>query len=404
VVTATRGAGRLGSEQARRNAWLLACAGAVVLRLYVMLETCGTNDIVTWQSFARSIHAGGLLETYRSNPEFNHPPLMGLWALVAGHIGGFDGGSFPFVFKLLPLGGDLLAATLIFLHARRGGDWERALKLACVFLWNPVSVIVTAYHGNTDPLMAALCLWAALLAVRGQPLAAGLALGAAFNVKIVALLLLLPIAAAFGRSVRDSARFAAGFAIMCAPFVPVAFQVPGPLIEHVFKYNSALAMWGFNLAFTDLQEIHYLGPHVADAKVAFLADARYLILAAIAAATLVTVLRRRSNWLELSAFALCLSLVLAPGFGYQYLAWPLPLLFALDWRRAAVTSVVGGVFLVVLYLHFWDGRVPGTSWTGVWPRFGVWWGVITWMQLLGWSWRLGTSLFSTPGAHPRHAL
>src|SRR5260221_6776855 len=160
---------RLRSERASRNVWWAACAAAVLVRLWIMLRTCGTNDIHTWQGFARSIHTTGLFETYRSDPEFNHPPLMGLWTLLARRLGGFDAGSFPFVFKLLPLAGDILAAALLFQHARRPGDVgqppERAIKLACCFLWNPVSVIITAYHGNTDPLMAALCLWAALLAV-----------------------------------------------------------------------------------------------------------------------------------------------------------------------------------------------------------------------------------------------
>jgi hypothetical protein len=212
---------------------------------------------------------------------------------------------------------------------------------------------------------------------------------------VVALLLLVPLAAS-ARSLRDLLRFAAGFAIMCLPFVPAALRVGGPLVEHVFKYNSALAMWGINLLLTDLLEIKHLGPYVAGAKAPFLADARYAILGAIAVATLVVKLRGRRCWVELSALALCLSLVLAPGFGYQYLAWPVPLLFVLDWRRAAITSVIGGVLLGVLYLHFWDGRVPGTSWTGVWPRFGVVWGFVTWLQLVGWTWRLGNDVLAKP--------
>ena len=362
-----------------------------------MLRTCGTNDIHTWQGFARSIHSAGLFATYRSNPEYNHPPLMGLWALVAGRLGEFDGGSFPFVFKLLPLSGDLLAASLLFRHAQRLGTPDRAMQLACWFLWNPVSIIITAYHGNTDPLMAGLCLWAAFLAARDQPLGAGLALGGAFNIKVVALLLLVPLAAS-ARSRRELLRFAAGIAIMGVPFVPAALTVWRPLIEHVFKYNSAPAMWGFNLMFTDLLEIHHIGPLFAGAKIAFLADARYLILGAVAIATLFVKLRGRRCWVELSAFALCLSLVLAPGFGYQYLAWPLPLLFALDCRRAALTSAIGGVLLGVLYIHFWDGRVPGTSWTSTWPRFGVVWGFIAWTQFLGWSWRLGRAMVSAPAS------
>ena len=382
---------------ARRRAWVAACVLAILARLVVMLRFTGTNDVHYWQEYGASIAKVGLFETYRTLTQFNHPPLMGLWVLFAEKLGGSDGRWFSFTFKLLPLAGDLLAAWLLFRHTRPSATRDAGLKLACLFLWNPASFLVTAYHGNTDPMLASLCLCAALLAQAGNPLGAGLALGAAFNVKILALILLVPLAAS-ARSTRELLRFTAAFAITCVPFVPALLAVGRPFVEHVFKYNSVPQPWGLSLFFDDVKAITYLGPYFASANEKFLPNARYLIIGSTALIALAMKVRGGQRWLEVAAFGLCTSLVLAPGFGYQYLAWPMPLFFAIDRGRAAKTSVVCGALLGLLYLDFWDGQYPGMSWMLAWPRIGVVLGAIAWVSLAGWSWRLGRSILTSRGA------
>jgi hypothetical protein len=370
---------------------LSLCVAAVALRLFLMMRSVGTNDVPTWQAFATSIDARGLAETYRTMSDFNHPPLAGLWAMAALRLGQVDGLGFPFTFKLLALSGDLLAAWLLFRHARPASTSGRALGLAALFLWNPVSLLVTAYHGNTDPLLASLFLLAALRAQRGDPLGAGLAWSGAMNVKVISLLLLAPLAFS-SRTKRDAFLFGAGTLAASLPFLLFALTVGRPFLFNVFAYNSAPAMWGINLMLNDIVELRYGGQSWAWLKAAFLVKARHLILAGSLAGAIWRVGSPHRDCLVVCAFALCLSLVLAPGFGYQYLAWPMPLLFAIDARRALLTSLAGGVLIGLLYLHFWDGAIPATSWTSTWPRFGVVWGVIAWLSLVAWSVRLGRSI------------
>lgn len=390
-----------------RALWAAACLAAVLVRLYLMLTTAGTNDIHTWESFARSIHDGGLFALYRSNAEYNHPPLVGLWASAAWALCGQSVRWFPFTFKLLPLAGDGLAAALLYREARRRAgvaspEDAAPLRLAGAFLCNPASILVTGYHGNTDPLLAALCLGGALFAARGKTFGAALLLGAAFNVKVVALLLVIPFACSL-RSRRALLRFGSGFALASAPFLPPLLVAGAPMRQHVFGYNSAPGMWGLNLFLTDLAELRQVAPSVAVARTTFLADARFLILAAgvgVAIAGRARLREAQPKWVELGALVFCLSLVLAPGFGFQYLVWPLPLLFALDARRAGVTSLVSGVFLGGLYLYFWDGKSPATSWCSVWPQFGVVWGVLVWLAFLDWSVRLVRDVAHMNGPFP----
>ncbi|HEY2593487.1 MAG TPA: hypothetical protein VGK33_06280, partial [Chloroflexota bacterium] len=68
---------------------------------------------------------------------------------------------------------------------------------------------------------------------------------------------------------------------------------------------------------------------------------------------------------------------------------------AVDRRRAMTTAVLAGFFIGILYLNFWDGKVPAYSLMLPWPRFGIVLGAITWANLVGWSWWLGKSVLSS---------
>lgn len=363
-----------------------------------MVRVTGTNDVVSWKAYGTSIAHVGLFETYRQIALFNHPPLMGLWALAATDLGGADGRWFPAIFKLVAVCGDLLGAWLLYRHgnSRPGRGPEAGLMLACLFLWNPVSFLVTSYHGNTDPLLASLCLWAALLAQANNPVGAGLALGAAFNVKIVALILLLPLAVSV-RSWRGLLRFGGAFAVTCLPFVPPLVIVGQPFIEHVLKYNSTPGSWGLGLFFRDIQAVKHLGPHFVHANETFFRAARFIVLGSVAALAVVMRARGGRRWLEVAAFGFSTALVFAPGFGYQYLAWPLPLFFAIDAERAMANAVVGGALSGLMYLHAWDGKYPGLSQMDSWPRIAIILGALTWGTLVAFSFRLGKAALRDRG-------
>src|SRR5207237_618165 len=85
--------------------------------------------------FATEINAGidtaggplsSLLAEYTLNERFNHPPLMGLWSLVALHVS--DGLHLPFahVFKLLPMAADVAALFALLRVTPRPGALPRA--------------------------------------------------------------------------------------------------------------------------------------------------------------------------------------------------------------------------------------------------------------------------------------
>src|SRR5262245_56230988 len=96
---------------ARRWGPLAAVALAgVAVRLWVMSQSAGSNDIVLWKGFADNVRRFGLIWTYQNVRIFNHPPLPAYFARAMLAMPG----RFEVTFKLLALAGDLLAGALVY--------------------------------------------------------------------------------------------------------------------------------------------------------------------------------------------------------------------------------------------------------------------------------------------------
>src|SRR5882672_2493576 len=100
--------------------------------------------------------------------------------------------------KLPAIAGDLLAAILLRRIAERHYRSRAGTTWMAIYLLNPVTVMLSAYQGNVDPLMAAMMLWALDLRWRDEPISAGVVLGLAIAMKPTAVLalpvLVLPLA------------------------------------------------------------------------------------------------------------------------------------------------------------------------------------------------------------------
>jgi hypothetical protein len=354
---------------------LLALTAAGVLgRVVVILISTGSNDMLTWTQFAWSIQQQGLWETYRSYPSFNHPPLMGLLAdglLQVQHLLRIQ---FRVLWKLPPLLADLCALRLLWGYYQPRGKLWAAAALA-LFSCNPISIAVTAFHGNTDSLCAVLMLYAALLHGRGKPLLAGLALAGAVNVKLIPLIL-VPGFLLLCADPRAGLRFLLGFALGCVPLLIALLMVPREFYDNVLHYNSQLDRWG--LAAWGLEAEHEAPRVFQWLTVDYRQIGRGVILVAAVA---LAFLGRSARWdlARLGALVLAAFLFLAPGFGVQYLVWLVPLLAAVSLTYSVWWGALGGAFALLDYQSFLTGEwplrsqhVPLIHHTVGWVGLGAW--------------------------------
>ncbi len=71
----------IGGHKTRRTIfWTAALAAAALLALafkfHIARTTVGSNDVLAWRRFAKEVTTLGGLETYRVDPDMNHPPFI----------------------------------------------------------------------------------------------------------------------------------------------------------------------------------------------------------------------------------------------------------------------------------------------------------------------------------------
>lgn len=330
---------------------LLAALGAAALKLALALRTTGTNDIRSFMYFLVEYDSWGMRRIYAEEPEFNHPPFILHWlgALrwLYVHVGLMPG----FWIRLPSILADFGSACLLggILARRLGERGARATLLLAVLA--PVSLFVSGFHGNNDPVMIFLVLLSAFLLGRSAPTwLAGLAMGMAVNMKIVPLVF-WPAIFLWLPDLRRRAEYfgAASLAVVLASS-PILFQDPALLARKVLGYKSAFGLWG-------LSRILRLSSPDALAPI-YENSGRFVLVAALLAIS--SWMNRRqekpSPFAQLGVLAFAF-LALSPGFGVQYLAWLVPWIAGAALAPAWAFTLTGAMFLGLVYT-FWCQGVP----------------------------------------------
>ncbi len=353
----------------RRVQLLVALAVLGLLARFVLSAVSwGTTDTITFIRFAWTLDREGLMAAYRIERELNHPPLPAYWAYAAHLLSGRseDGTGFAFIFRIPVILADVasacLLATIVSRRGGGGGGPVAAAAVAAAYAWNPVAILISGYHGNTDSCYAFLCLLAVyLVGDRRAPFWGGLALGAAINVKLIPVLLIPPLALSL-RSRADAAKFLGALALMALPYVPPLLY-GGPSFRHnVLAYTPIPNLWGVSF-FLLMPTPPTAGAMelMPPAMLAYWGAARYLLMGLVLAWAVVA--RRFDRWspYDVAAITLSLFLIVTPGFGVQYLVVLVPLLYAASPRLATIYGIAGGAFVLGAYFYFWDGGYPLSS-------------------------------------------
>ena len=271
----------------------------------------------------------------------------------------------PFVFwvKVPPIMADMaLTVTVGVVAGRLGYGRTTALRAALLFALNPISVMVTGYHGQFDaePVALTLVAWAVLVYCR-RPWSipvAGLLLGLAIADKTWPVLL-APIL--YWRL--DSSHRRAMFVLFTG--VPVLLSlvvyeiiVPGGAIHAIqvsAGYQGVPGVWGISqvvalVAGPDgkeaaLLQLQVLGPLIMAAAFGF---------AYVAAA-------RLSRDIDRMALVIATLYAVAAGWGTHWLSWLAPLALLSGRRWASVYLSAAAVWCAVVYAGF-----GGVFWTFAW--------------------------------------
>jgi len=381
------------ADRARRLRWFFnAGLAGYGLRLLLIFVSDGSNDIFTWARFGRSVLDRGLETTYLVVPLFNHPPLMGLWAAAALWVSQALDCRFSIIFKLPGLGAEVLIGCILWSAFRRRGAPDDGRRAFAAYGLSLCSILISGFHGNTDPLHWMLALLAVYcLESRRAPFLAGLALGAALNVKLIPMLLVVPFATLL-RSWKEFRRAVAGGLLCTFPYAIMSLtfstEAMSEFHRKVFGYKSYVEYWGVELF---VRIGHAATRRIAPGVAALIRGAgsgywrhgALLVLLAVAGLSLWQWRKRgpRMDGYQLGAATFSIFLLFGSGFGVQYMGSVVPWLLMVSISAGLRFSTLAGVFIGLLYVHFLRVYFPAASQHSSYPVEFAPLAFITWLFL-----------------------
>ena len=329
---------------------------AFVLKTAIAYLTYGTNDITTFQLDLSKVQAKGAVALYREGVQFTSPAGL-LWPLqVFSHP--------PSMIHVLEFWGMLAALTHLPLQfwmrftcalADAGSVWVvwrmgnelpalRILPSTLIALAAcPATILISGFHGNTDPIMIFLVLVSVyLIEARRAPVMAGIFMGLALSVKVVPAIL-IPAALLYLPGWNARLRFAcfAG-AVVFATGLPLTATDPWLILRSITSYASLPSVW--------LRLVTAFGISLLANKAVFLA-------AVLLLSSGMNRSRPRFPLFAQCGLLMTFTLFCGPGFGVQYLAWPVPFVACLGLSAAVMFYIAAGSFLFVAY-NYWAGGLP----------------------------------------------
>ncbi|MFB3920865.1 MAG: hypothetical protein ACE145_04040 [Terriglobia bacterium] len=373
---------------------VMLAALAFAVKVFLALHTLGSFDTLTWQRDLDLIHAQGVPALYREgisyfSPEgrllieqpFIHPPfvihLLRVWEFLSNST------SFPIQFwiRLTCALADGCSLLLLAGILRQSGV-GRVLSRLCVFAICPAAILISGFHGNTDPIMMMFVLASIyLIECRRAPWAAGVPLGMALNIKLAAVLFMPAIFLGISGFRKKLELGTIAAVTMLAGSIPYIFQEPRLILTRLGEYKSQFGTWGIGRLCSAFGHGDSLNLECE----AYRLYGGYSVLLLITVLTIWKSKRRsKAPLFEHCGLAAFIFLALTPGFGVQYLAWSIPFAALLTGWPAALYHIVTGGFLAAYYYrvtHAWPAYLASTFDQPAWYGHVLYLGFLCWIVI-----------------------
>ena len=301
----------------------LAAVVALLLKLFLAAYTVGTNDARTWEFDRAALRTTGFADLYRSGVQYDspdgrlsqrqafiHPPAVLLVLRILGNR-----------FWLRAACAIADAGTLLL--------WRMFARVSLMVALSPISILISGFHGNTDPIMMFFLVATVLFAERGNAARAGIAFGLACSVKLIPLIFAPAILLSLPGCRPRLKWLAASVAVWVTLSLPYLAQEPLLILRSMLGYSGATGLWGFSL----------ISSRVYDPAAKWIA---------LLAASCLPLLIKKRLFAQCGLIAFSF-LLLSPGFGQQYLAWTVPWAMLLPRRSMIAYHIVVGSAALVVY-------------------------------------------------------
>lgn len=379
--------------------WVLVAAlAALALKLTIACNTFGTNDVITFYEFAKALHLHGLEWTYKNSISFNHPPVTAYYLRAIYHLDHLPfcrayGLTFPLLIRLPGILADFIV-VLALLWTVQNDTRVRIPPWALVlFALSPVSLMISGFHGNTDPVMAMFLVLAAISTLRNKPLLAGVFLALGCQIKVVPLLF-FPMLFFFWSARRATLSFLVPFAVTSGLlWIEPLTKFPALFLHNVLSYGSFWGIWGITywLRLTNLPQFsvvsfHHLPPWENITVIA-------LKLFIIVAVLMIAWRRRKLDgraMIDSLAYSWIIFFVFSPGICVQYMVWLMPFVLmssplVFGWLVATSSLFVFFFYNVTAGGLPWYMAISTNQLNRIWTPWTIWpWATLVLAMVLLW--------------------
>ncbi|MDQ6693985.1 MAG: glycosyltransferase family 39 protein [Chloroflexota bacterium] len=340
---------------------IFALAVAVRLAPAILLPNGAAFDFASYKAVGDVVLRGG--DVYNS-PEllFRYPylPLPLYFLGIAEAVA--SGGLLPLTLAIkAPLALlDGLTALVIYASVTKLSDRRDALIAGCLFALNPVSMLVTAYHGQFDSLPLLFIVMAWYLARfhaadrRLSLFLAALLVGIAILAKTWPILL-LPCFVISMQTLRSKLIFCMASLVpaMLAALVYVALHPGsgGALLTRVAGYSGVAGLWGYASVVLSLRNLGLVDLRSGAVLANFLMRYTPAVMLLGIGLVFVLALRTRKDLLSTMLTTILVTLSLSVGFSTQYLVWPVPFASVLGEQiLSRLYVVVAAAYMLATFL------------------------------------------------------
>ncbi|MGA2680158.1 MAG: hypothetical protein ABSF37_12790 [Sedimentisphaerales bacterium] len=353
------------SQSSHPGKWFWAAiAIGILIRLYLVLFTEGTYDAVVWKYHANGVRHLGLIEYYRFNKDMNHPPFISIAISLLPKISEVTRVPFETLlripFALLDGGTLLLLLNLLDNNRHR-------FALAAFYWLNPLAIIFSSFHGNTDsaiPFFVMLALW---LLSKEKFVPAAATMGISLWVKLPAILA-MPAFFFFLQGWRKRLLFLAVVGLVgISIYIPALITDAHVVYKNIFGYhgivirtNSGIPIWGCYIFLVPLFNSLPAGfRQIFERPFVFVLDNSWFV--SLLLIILLSWLRRSYRTISHLGATIAASYTIIYGFSnncaFQYFAWSIPFwLFTRPVFLLPATLFAGGY----IYSLYW--LLCGNTW------------------------------------------
>jgi len=298
---------------------------ATILKIYCASTTYGTNDTGLFQMYGQALYENGLEATYRATDYYNHTPVLSIVLIGIYWLSNTFSWSFPLLLRLPGIAADVVTTLMFWRLASKHMGGRISTGWICLFALNPISFMVSGYHGNFDSVIAMFVFLAAYHCFRGRVDICAVFYAFSVHVKI-APLILSPVFFFYwlhhGKGLRF---FIITTGLLFAVWLVPLMEYPGVFLHNVFAYGSYWGIWGITywlhlLPGNQLYLVSFYGLTPIQNEI-------MAALKAVVVAGILFIAWRRSRMapdsiFETLSYSWAIFFVFAPGILLHYLAWP----------------------------------------------------------------------------------